>query len=94
MERATKEGIIKTLKALAERRDNTDLLPTIDVPTLVIAGKDDEKVTPPQVVKKIADGIKGAKYYELEDSAHLPPFENPKKFNEIVIPFVKEVLGL
>ena len=94
MERATKEGIIKTLKALAERRDNTDLLPTIDVPTLVIAGRDDEKVTPPEVVKKIADGIKGAKYYELEDAAHLPPFENPKKFNEIVIPFVKEVLGL
>ena len=94
MERATKEGIIKTLKALAERRDNTDLLPTIDVPTLVIAGRDDEKVTPPEVVKKIADGIKGAKYYELEGAAHLPPFENPKKFNEIVIPFVKEVLGL
>ncbi len=94
MERATKEGIIKTLKALAERRDNTDLLPTIDVPTLVIAGKDDKKVTPPEVVKKIADGIKGAKYYQLEDSAHLPPFENPKKFNEVVIPFVKKVLRI
>ena len=94
MEKATKEGIIKTLKALAERKDNRELLPTISVPTLVIAGKDDEKVTPPDVVKNIAKGIEGAKYYELEDCAHLPPFENPEKFNEIVIPFVKEVLGL
>ena len=93
MEKATKEGIIKTLRALAERKDSTDLLGTINVPTLVIAGKDDEKVTPPAVVKKIAEGIKGAKYYELEDSAHLPPFENPKKFNEIVIPFIRETLG-
>ncbi len=91
MEKATEEGIVKTLKALAERRDNTDLLSQIDVPTLVIAGKDDEKVTPPQVVKKIAQGIKGSVYYELENSAHLPPFENPKAFNEVLEKFLKEI---
>lgn len=92
MEKATREGIVKTLKALAERKDNTDLLPSVNVPTLVIAGKDDEKVTPPEIVKKIAEGIKGAKYYEIENSAHLPPFENPEKFNEVVIPFIKDLL--
>jgi len=94
MERATREGIVKTLKALAERRDNTDLLGSITVPTMVIAGKDDEKVTPPEVVRKIAEGIKGAEYYEVENSAHLPPFENPKAFNELVIPFLKKLLKL
>ncbi|NPB08039.1 MAG: alpha/beta fold hydrolase [Aquificae bacterium] len=94
MEKSTKEGIVKTLKALAERRDNRDLLKEIDVPTLVIAGKDDERVTPPGVVKKIAEGIKGAEYHELENAAHLPPFENPKAFNEIVIPFLKRLLGV
>ncbi|RUM29247.1 MAG: alpha/beta hydrolase [Aquifex sp.] len=93
MQKASTEGIIKTLKALAERKDNTELLSTINVPTLVIAGKDDEKVTPPSVVKKIAEGIKGAEYYELENAAHLPPFENPEKFNQVVIPFIKKVLG-
>ena len=92
MEKATKEGIVKTLRALAERPDNTDLLPHIDLPTLVVAGKDDEKVTPPEIVRKIADGIKGARYVELENSAHLPPFENPEDFNRVLLEFLRELL--
>jgi len=92
MEEATDEGIIKALKAMAERKDNTDLLHSISVPTLVIAGEDDEKVTPPSVVKKIADGIPSAKFLVIPKSAHLPPFENPSEFNNIVIPFVEELI--
>ncbi len=93
MNEATEEGIIKALKALAERPDNKDILKSIDVPSLVIAGKDDEKVTPPDIVKGISDGIEGSLFVEIPDSAHLPPFENPDEFNKIVIPFVKEHLG-
>ncbi|NPA51644.1 MAG: alpha/beta hydrolase [Aquificae bacterium] len=92
MEKATKKGIIKALKALAEREDNTEILKTIYVPTLVIAGKDDEKVTPPKVVEKIAKGIDGARFHVVPNSAHLPPFENPKEFNQIIIPFIKQTL--
>ncbi len=92
MNEATEEGIIKALKALAERPDNTDLLKTIDVPTLVVAGEDDQKVTPPEVVKKIADGIKNAEFVLIPDSAHLPPFENPESFNSVLISFLKKVL--
>ncbi len=92
MEKATPEGVVKTLKALAERKDNTDLLPSISVPTLVVAGADDDKVTPPEVVKKIAEGIEGSEYVELENSAHLPPFENPEAFNEVLIDFLRKLL--
>ena len=92
MEKATEQGIIRALKALAERKDNQELLKTIYVPTMVIAGKDDEKVTPPEVVKKIADGIDGASFHEVSNSAHLPPFENPQEYNKLIIPFIKEVL--
>ena len=91
MEKATKEGIVKTLRALAERRDNTDLLPEIDLPTLVVAGKDDEKVTPSEIVRKIAERIRGSRYVELENSAHLPPFENPEGFNRVLLDFLREV---
>jgi len=90
MLQATEEGIINALTAMAHREDNTSILKEIDIPTIVIAGKDDEKVTPPEVVKKIADGIPNAKFYEIPDSAHLPPFENPQEFNEILLDFVKK----
>ncbi len=92
MERATPEGVVKTLKALAERRDSRDLLGSIDFPVLVVAGRDDSKVTPPEVVRRIADGIKGARYVEIENSAHLPPFENPDAFNKALLDFLREVL--
>ncbi len=91
MRQASEEGIINALIALANREDNTSILKEITVPTLVVAGKDDEKVTPPEIVKKIAEGIKGAKYIEIENSAHLPPFENPEEFNKILIEFLKGI---
>ncbi len=91
MNEATEEGIIKALKALADRSDNTGILPSINVPALVVAGTDDEKVTPPDIVKNIADGIKGSEFVVLPDSAHLPPFENPDGFNRVLIEFIKNV---
>ncbi len=91
MEEATEDGIIKALIALAERNDNKDLLPTIYVPTIVIAGKDDENVTPPEIVKPIADGIPNSQFYEISNAGHLPPFENPEEFNKLVIPFLKNL---
>ncbi len=93
MNEATEEGIIKALKALADRPDNTGVLPSINVPTLVVAGKDDEKVTPPDIVKNIADGIKVSEFVVLPESAHLPPFENPEDFNRALIGFIKKVWG-
>ncbi|WP_293444623.1 alpha/beta hydrolase [Persephonella sp.] len=93
MNEATEEGIIKALKALADRPDNTGVLPSINVPTLVVAGKDDEKVTPTDIVKNIADGIKVSEFVVLPESAHLPPFENPEDFNRALIGFIKKVWG-
>jgi len=91
MSEATEEGIIKALKALAGRKDSMDILKTIDVPTLVVAGEDDKKITPPSIVKKIADGIPNAKFITIPNSAHLPPFENYREFNSILIKFLKEI---
>ncbi|MDQ7038520.1 MAG: alpha/beta hydrolase, partial [Aquificota bacterium] len=76
----------------AERKDSRGLLGSIDFPVLVVAGKDDRKVTPPEVVRSIAEGIKGARYVEIENSAHLPPFENPEAFNRVLLDFLREVL--
>ncbi len=92
MNDSTEEGIINALKALAGRKDSTGILKDINVPTLVVAGEDDEKVTPPSVVKKISDGISGSKFVVIPKSAHLPPFENPEEFNNVLYNFLREVL--
>jgi len=92
MNEATEEGIAAALRAMAKRPDFTPLLKELDVPTLVVAGKDDEKVTPPSVVKSICDRSNCSLYVEVPDAAHLPPFENPEFFNQTVIPWLKNVI--
>ncbi|RTZ68639.1 MAG: alpha/beta hydrolase [Aquificaceae bacterium] len=92
MEEATPEGIASALRGMAKRPDYTHLLKELDVPTLVVAGADDTKVTPPEVVKRICDESNCSLYLEVPNSAHLPPFENPQFFNEKVIPWLRNVI--
>jgi len=91
MEEATELGIAAALRAMAKRPDYTSLLKEMDVPTLVVAGADDEKVTPPQVVKRICDESNCSLFVEIPNAAHLPPFENPESFNEKVINWIRHV---
>ena len=92
MDEATEEGIAAALRAMAKRPDFTPVLKEMDVPTLVVAGKDDTKVTPPEVVKRICDESNCSLYLEVPNAAHLPPFENPEFFNEKVIPWLRNVI--
>ncbi len=92
MEEATEEGIAAALKAMAKRPDYTPILKELNVPTLVVAGSDDTKVTPPEVVKRICDESNCSLYLEVPNAAHLPPFENPEFFNERVVPWIKSVI--
>jgi len=92
MNEATEEGIAAALRAMAKRPDFTPVLKELNVPTLVVAGKDDTKVTPPEVVKRICDESNCSLYLEVPNAAHLPPFENPEFFNSHVVPWLKNVI--
>jgi pimeloyl-ACP methyl ester carboxylesterase len=78
--RCTPEGIAFAQRAIASRPDNTALLGSINVPTLVIAGTQDAIVGPAEV-RAIADTIHEARYVEL-DCGHLSNLELPRPVNE------------
>lgn len=48
----------------------------VDVPTLVLAGRDDP-ATPPAHARELADGIPGATLTEIARASHLAPVERP-----------------
>lgn len=77
------QSAIKALHAI----DTTNLLPKIQVPTLVLAGKDDI-LTPPFKGKIVADGILDAQYVIL-DGGHALSSENPKDFSDQVLSFLQ-----
>ncbi len=63
--------------------DFTSDLPSLNVPTLVVCGSDDEG-TPPAGNKKIAELVPGGRYEEIADARHFPNVEHPDVFNRIM----------
>ena len=58
------------------RHQAVDLLPTIDVPVLVLAGRKD-LFTPPSVQQTMADLIPGSEIVWFEEAGHMLPIEEP-----------------
>ncbi|MGC8965151.1 MAG: alpha/beta fold hydrolase, partial [Brevinematia bacterium] len=85
----TPEGLSALVYIIATRPDSRELLKEIDVPSLVIGGKDD-KIVPIEIVKYIADNLPNATFVEFETSGHMSPLEEPEKFNNILLSFLTD----
>lgn len=83
IEAAPPRVVADLLSALGSRRDSTDILSRIQVPTLVICGADDP-ITPAAEAREWSAKIPGAKYVEIPDSGHLANMERPEAFNQAV----------
>ena len=62
-------------------------LPTFKMPTLVITGRYDFNVAP-STAWKIHKAIPGSQWVVFEKSGHLPYFEEPDKFVQVVNDFL------
>jgi pimeloyl-ACP methyl ester carboxylesterase len=72
--------------------DFFDLLPTINVPTLVIAGEHDQVVAM-EHSRQLAEGIPGARFDVIAGSGHLSNQQKPNEYNAIVRAFLRAVEG-
>jgi pimeloyl-ACP methyl ester carboxylesterase len=84
---ASPEGAAAALRAMAVRRDQTDLLPEIDVPVLILVGVEDP-ITPPSDAEAMAAKIKGSRLVRIEGAAHLSNVERPEEFDRALAEFV------
>ena len=80
-------GWIGALEAMKDRRDQTDLLPTISVPTLVVVGESDALV-PLDVAERLAKAIPGARLEVVPQAGHVANLENPEVFNRVFAEFL------
>jgi pimeloyl-ACP methyl ester carboxylesterase len=90
VQRSPVAGIEGALRAMRDRADSTPSLAEITVPTLVMVGTEDE-LTPPAVVRAMAQRIPGARYAEIPGAGHLAPLERPGPFNSAVAEFLAKV---
>ena len=84
---APREGVVGGLRAMAERRDSTDLLAGIDVPTLVVSGAEDT-FTPPDEMRSLAGAIPGSRLEVIDAGGHVCAYEKPAAFNHVVCEFL------
>ena len=81
------ETITADLRAMAERPDSVDLLPSISSPTLVVVGELDQG-TPPADARLMAERIPGARLVIIPKAGHLSNLEQPEAFNQALLTFV------
>lgn len=79
--RTEDKTICSTLLALASRTETCNSLPLIEVPTLIIRGKDDKLMSEDQTTQ-LVEGIKQAELKIISASGHLPNLENAAEFNK------------
>ena len=71
----------------ARRHIDEDELATIGVPTLVL-WTDKNPGTGPEVGRRIAERIPGARFALIEDAAHWPQWEQPEEHDRVVTDFL------
>lgn len=79
--------VVKTAKS-AVRHNLGDKLHQINVPTLLIWGKQDS-VTPPIVGERFHELIEHSELHWVDECGHAPMMEKPEIFNEIFDKFLK-----
>lgn len=87
MARVPEKTIAAALRAMAERHDFSGELPSIRVPTLVMAGEHDA-ISPPNANRTWAAKIPGAAVVIVQSAGHLPQIENSERFNEALLRFL------
>ena len=85
------EGAAAALLGMAERDDQTDLLPRITAKTLILVGAEDA-LTPAADSEKMHNAIAGSSLVVLENAGHVSNLERTAEFNEALIGFLRDSL--
>ena len=85
------KGVVGALRAMRDRADATPLLRKIEVPTLVIAGRDDQLI-PPAASRQLAEAIPGAQFTLIPDAGHLCPLEQPVTTTKVIAEFLEGIV--
>lgn len=75
------EAFERQERAIMNRPDSREAIPSIECPTLVLCGREDA-ITPPTLHKELAENIPGSTLRIIEKCGHLSTLERPEKVND------------
>ncbi|SKA33942.1 Pimeloyl-ACP methyl ester carboxylesterase [Enhydrobacter aerosaccus] len=77
------EGFVREQTAIMARPDSRPLLAQIDIPTVVVVGRQDQ-MTPLSRSQEMAADIANARLVVLEQCGHMSPLEKPDELNQVL----------
>ena len=80
--------LARALEGLAQRKDYTNELGSIEIPTMAVRGEQDEIIPAPDI-EMIARMVRGAHLESIALVAHLPNLEAPDFFNNVLEKYLK-----
>jgi len=90
MQAVSVDAIIGDLSGMKERPDSRAYLPEINVPTLIIHGKNDSLI-PLTEVQDMNSAIPNSQLILLDNCGHLPNLEASALFNQTILDFIKSI---
>lgn len=84
------QSIVNTMNALSVRRESCSNLWGINIPVLILVGKEDV-ITPPDVAQFMRDNISGSLMHVIEYAGHLVNLENTHEYNQHFKNFIERV---
>lgn len=83
------EAFARQERAIIMRPDSREDLASIECPTLVLCGREDE-ITPLRLHEEIFEGIPGATLRVIDGCGHLSPLERPDEVNEAIVGWLEQ----
>jgi pimeloyl-ACP methyl ester carboxylesterase len=90
MSKTSQNGLTGALRGMAARADANDLLASLRLPALIIAGTADALI-PHAESEKMARTIPGAQLSLIEGAGHLPSLEKPEDMNRVLREWLRKV---
>ena len=81
------QAYVRQNLAVIARSDLRPVLSTIDIPTIVVVGKED-RVTPVHLSCEIQNLVPESKLHVIPDCGHLPPIEKPHEVAALLSAFI------
>lgn len=90
MDNQSPAAVIAAQSAMAKRRDQSDLLPELKIPVLIVVGAEDA-ITPPSVALAMQSHMPHAMVVQIVSSGHTSPIEQPDAVNGAIRAFLSTV---
>lgn len=88
--RSNPQGAAAAQRGMAARRDYTGDLPDINVPALIVVGREDP-IRPVADAEFMHNGIRNSSLEIIEDAAHMTNTEQPEVFNAALLTFLQKL---